>query len=122
SRTLGFIEPNEVVGGFAVRSPRAYPTYRLGYREPLGELKAYADTFDNLQLIGRAGAFRYNNADHAIETGLLAARNVLGAHYDLDQVNAAAEYLEARRRTRSGGSVSTLDGDRRSPVPAEAPK
>ncbi|MBA2446736.1 MAG: FAD-dependent oxidoreductase, partial [Chloroflexi bacterium] len=42
SRTLGFIEPNEVVGGFAVRSPRAYPTYRLGYREPLGELKAYA--------------------------------------------------------------------------------
>jgi protoporphyrinogen oxidase len=101
ARTLGFIHPNEVVGAFAVRSPKAYPTYRLGYRAPRDVLRAYAATFSNLQLIGRAGAFRYNNADHAIETGLLAARNLLGAHYNLDSVNAAAEYLEIRRRQRA---------------------
>jgi protoporphyrinogen oxidase len=98
SRTLGFIHPNEVVGAFAIRSPRAYPTYHRGYRAPLDVLKQYAATFTNLQLIGRAGSFRYNNADHSIETGLLAARNLLGGHYDIDRVNSAAEYLEMRRR------------------------
>jgi protoporphyrinogen oxidase len=96
-RTLGFLHASEVVGAFAVRSPRAYPTYHLGYGRPLTVLKSYAASFSNLQLIGRGGAFRYNNADHAIESGLLAARNVLGGRYDLDGVNAAAEYLEARR-------------------------
>jgi protoporphyrinogen oxidase len=105
SRTLGFIHPNEVVGAFAVRSPRAYPTYHLGYRAPLDALRAYAETFSNLQLIGRGGAFRYNNADHAIESGLLAARNVLGADHNLDSVNAAAEYLEVRRRARAAPAV-----------------
>lgn len=98
SRTLGFLHPNEVVGAFAVRSPRAYPTYHLGYKTPLDRIKAYTATFTNLQLIGRGGAFRYNNADHAIESGLLAARNVLGARFNLDAVNASAEYLEIRRR------------------------
>jgi protoporphyrinogen oxidase len=97
SRTLGLIEPNEVMGAFAIRSPNAYPTYHLGYKAPLESLKAYAATFSNLQLIGRAGAFHYDNADHAIEHGLLAARNLLGGNYDLAGVNAAQEYLEVRR-------------------------
>jgi protoporphyrinogen oxidase len=108
SRTLGFIHPNEVVGAFAVRSPRAYPTYHLGYREPLEVLKAYGATFENLQLIGRAGAFRYNNTDHSIETGLLAARNLLGGHYDIDSVNSAAEYLEIRRLKRAAAQSTTV--------------
>jgi protoporphyrinogen oxidase len=113
SRTLGFIQPQEVIGAFALRSPRAYPTYRLGYRGPLDTLKAYVAGLGNLQLIGRGGAFRYNNADHAIESGLLAARNVLGAHYDLDSVNSAAEYLEVRRRARAA--------DRNGAYPPPAP-
>ena len=35
---LGFIARGEVIGGFAVRAPRAYPSYTLGYREPLDTL------------------------------------------------------------------------------------
>jgi protoporphyrinogen oxidase len=119
SRTLGFIDPNAVIGAFAVRSPRAYPTYRLGYQAPLDILKGYAATLRNLQLIGRAGAFRYNNADHAVETGLLAARNLLGERHDLDRVNSAAEYLEMRRRTRSEAAAPPADG-RTSSRPAVA--
>jgi protoporphyrinogen oxidase len=94
--TLGFIRPDEVLDAFAIRSARAYPTYGLGYRQPLATLKAFADQFSNLQLIGRGGAFRYNNADHAIESGLLAARNLLGGRFDLDAVNAEPTYLERR--------------------------
>lgn len=94
---LGFIERNEVLGGFAVRAPRAYPSYTLGYDRPLAILKAFVDSFDNLQIIGRYGTFRYNNADHSVETGLLAARNILGEVHDLDRVNAEREYHEIKR-------------------------
>jgi hypothetical protein len=48
----------------------------------------------NLQLVGRNGLHKYNNQDHAMMTGLLAARNVTGGSYDLWRVNSDAEYLE----------------------------
>src|SRR5918997_3111253 len=94
---LGFIAPGEVLGGFAVRAPRAYPSYTLGYQDALAVLKGFVDSFANLQIIGRYGTFRYNNADHSVETGLLAARNILGERHDLDRVNAEREYLEIKR-------------------------
>jgi len=94
---LGFVERNEVLGGFAVRAPRAYPSYTSGYEAPLALLKDFVGSFDNLQIIGRYGTFRYNNADHSVETGLLAARNILGESYDLEQVNAEKEYHEIKR-------------------------
>ena len=53
-----------------------------------------------MQIIGRYGTFRYNNTDHSIETGLLAAKNVLGESHDLDRVNAEQEYHEVRRLPR----------------------
>jgi len=94
---LKFITHEEVLGGFAVRAPRAYPAYVMGYEAPLGLIKGFIEQFDNLQIIGRYGTFRYNNTDHSVETGLLAAQNVLGANHDLDQVNASQEYHEIAR-------------------------
>lgn len=97
SEDLGFITREEVLGGFAVRSPRAYPSYTIGYEEPLAILKSFIESFDNLQIIGRYGTFRYNNADHSVETGLLAAKNILGESHDLGRVNADQEYHEIKR-------------------------
>jgi protoporphyrinogen oxidase len=94
---LGFISRNEVLGGFAVRCPRAYPSYTIGYEAPLETLKNFVYSFENLQIIGRYGTFRYNNADHLVETGLLAAKNILGEQHDLEQVNAEKEYHEIKR-------------------------
>jgi len=38
---------------------------------------------------------RYNNQDHAMLTGLMAARNIAGqGPFDLWKVNSDAEYLE----------------------------
>jgi protoporphyrinogen oxidase len=93
---LGFIQRSEVIDGFVVRSRDAYPRYALGYREAVDGLKAYLRSYPNLSLVGRGGTFRYNNADHAIETGLLSARKVLGETVDMDAVNSQAEYLEQR--------------------------
>ncbi len=94
---MGFITRDEVIDGFIIRAPRAYPSYVIGYEEPLAKIKAFIDGFENLQIIGRYGTFRYNNTDHSIETGLLAAKNILGEHHDLDRVNADKEYHEIKR-------------------------
>jgi protoporphyrinogen oxidase len=96
---LHFIERNEVLGGFAIRSRDAYPRYNLGYRESVGEIRGYLGRLANLHIVGRGGTFRYNNTDHAIETGLLAARRILGESVNLDGVNGEQEYLEERRKS-----------------------
>ena len=96
---LKFIARREVLGGFAVRAPRAYPSYVLGYEKPLARVKEFIQSFENLQIIGRYGTFRYNNTDHSVETGLLAARNILGERHDLELVNADREYHEIKRVT-----------------------
>jgi protoporphyrinogen oxidase len=103
---LRFIRADEVLGGFAVRAPRAYPSYLLGYEQPLAVVKDFISRFENLQIIGRYGTFRYNNTDHSIETGLLAAKNVLGEHHDLDQVNAEQEYHEIKRVPAAAGHTA----------------
>src|SRR5207247_1096922 len=87
THVLHFIEPGDVIDGFAVRSRDAYPRYTLDYRQAVDAIKGQLGTYHNLSLVGRGGTFRYNNSDHAIETGLLAARKALGGVADLDDVN-----------------------------------
>ena len=92
--TMGFLHTSEVSEGFIIRIRQAYPVYSTTYQNPLDTIKGYLAGFSNLQTVGRYGRFRYNNTDHALETGILAARNILGSRYDLDCVNNEAEYLE----------------------------
>lgn len=94
---LHFVERNEVLGAFALRSVDTYPRYGLEYKPAVDSLKAHLRGFSNLSIVGRGGTFRYNNTDHSIETGLLAARSILGETVDVDSVNSEAEYLEERK-------------------------
>ncbi len=48
-------------------------------------------------MVGRGGAFRYNNADHSIEMGLLLGRRLLGHDMDHMAVNTEMEYHEEVR-------------------------
>jgi protoporphyrinogen oxidase len=102
---LKFTEPREVIGGFVVRATKAYPTYDIGYEKPLQLMKNYIAGIENLQYIGRGGSFRYNNTDHSIETGLLAAKNILGERHDLELVNADAEYHETKRQREAAATT-----------------
>jgi len=43
---------------------------------------------------------RYNNQDHSMMTAMYAARNVMGADYDLWKVNSEAEYQEEETESR----------------------
>jgi protoporphyrinogen oxidase len=92
---LGLIDPARVRDGTVVRQPKAYPVYDHAYRSHVAAVRGYLhEQAINLQLVGRNGMHKYNNQDHAMMTGLMAARNIQGAAFDLWRVNADAEYLE----------------------------
>jgi protoporphyrinogen oxidase len=80
--------------GTVMRNNVAYPVYHLDYKEDLKIIFDYLKQFKNLQTIGRAGLYRYNNMDHSILTGFYAARNVLGENYNVLDVNADDEFHE----------------------------
>jgi len=91
---LGLASPERVGDGCVVRMAKAYPMYDDVYRRALEAVRRFLEWVPNLQLVGRNGMHRYNNQDHSMLTGMLAARNVLGARFDLWRVNAEEEYLE----------------------------
>ncbi len=92
---LRFLERRDILGYFVHRERAAYPVYNLQYKQYADALKGYLGGFPNLLLIGRSGRFRYNNMDHAMETGMCAARSILeGVPVDLDAVGAEQKYFE----------------------------
>jgi protoporphyrinogen oxidase len=98
---LGFIDRSEVIGGFALRARQAYPVYSLDYEGRVSAIKGQIQRYsDAISIAGRGGTFRYNNADHSIETGLLVAKQILGEDVDAEGVNTEQEYHEERRVER----------------------
>jgi protoporphyrinogen oxidase len=77
-----------------IRQRKAYPIYNSEYRRHLTTIQVYLRKIENLQTIGRNGMFRYNNQDHSMLTGLLAARNIQGEKNDLWSVNTDRSYYE----------------------------
>ena len=94
---LGLARAEEVIDSYVVRQPKAYPVYNHGYEENLEIIRTFLGTIENLQTIGRNGMHRYNNMDHSMITGMLAAENVLGSSHDLWSVNEEEEYLEEQK-------------------------
>jgi protoporphyrinogen oxidase len=92
---MKILEPDQVLNGFVVRSDKAYPVIEIGYERHIATIKGWLDQFHNLLPIGRSGMFKYNNQDHAMATGLLAARTALGVQrFNPWLVNIDAEYHE----------------------------
>jgi protoporphyrinogen oxidase len=82
------------VSGFVVRVPNAYPLYAFDYQKNIEIIKSFLSKIKNLQTIGRAGMFRYNNMDHSVLSGIYAAKNILGGNNNIWDVNAEEEYHE----------------------------
>ncbi|MFH1481526.1 MAG: NAD(P)/FAD-dependent oxidoreductase [Pseudomonadota bacterium] len=102
---LGLAEADYVTDGFVVRQPDAYPVYHPSYDRHLKVIRDFLGTIHNLQTVGRNGMHRYNNMDHAMLTGILAARNVLGEKHNLWEVNEDEVYLEEDKEGRTGQRV-----------------
>lgn len=91
----GLVGHATVAEGHVVRVPRCYPVYARGYRDHLRLIADYLSGIQGLTVIGRYGAFKYNNQDHSILMGMLAAENItLGTTHNLWAINEGDEYYE----------------------------
>jgi protoporphyrinogen oxidase len=88
------IKTGDVEDGVVIRQRKAYPVYDAEYRQHLQVIEDYIKTFDNLQTVGRNGMHRYNNQDHSMLTGMLAAQNIMGEEHELWDVNVERSYHE----------------------------
>ena len=91
---IGLAKEHDVIDSVVLRQPKAYPVYSQHYQKNLDVIRNYLKNFSNLQTVGRNGMHRYNNQDHSMLTGILAAQNLFGAQHDLWTVNEEEEYLE----------------------------
>jgi protoporphyrinogen oxidase len=86
---------SKVERGYAIRVPKAYPIYDADYADRVQVIRAWLETIENLQQVGRNGLHRYNNSDHSMLTAMRAVDNLLaGADHDLWAVNAESVYHE----------------------------
>ncbi len=97
---LGLAKPDEIEDGAVVRMPKAYPMYDQDWVRQVNTVRRYLEkALPNFQLVGRNGMHKYNNQDHSMMTAMCAARNILGANYDLWAINTEEEYHEEKRET-----------------------
>lgn len=103
-RKTGLIGNAEISDGFVYKIPRCYPVYSTGYKEILKPVEDYLSGIQNLHVIGRYGAFKYNNQDHSILMGLLAAENIIkGSKHNLWEINTDYDnYQESSVITKTG--------------------
>ncbi len=100
---LGLAPAAAVLDGTVVRAPKAYPVYDDAYQGRVEIIRRWlAAELPAVQTVGRNGMHKYNNQDHSMMTALLAARNLMGASYDVWAVNTDAEYHER-------GTPTTVD-------------
>lgn len=100
----GLVRVGEVSAGHVVRLPRCYPVYFKGYREIMKTVESHLGSVEGLHVIGRYGAYKYNNQDHSILMGMRVSENILdNAGHDLWSINTDYEvYQESSMITKTG--------------------
>ena len=94
-----FDDEFNVIHSEVSRNANAYPVIKTGYQEHIDVIKDWLSDLPNITAIGRSGMFKYNNQDHAMATGLYAARTLMGqGDYDPWEVNVDGEYHEEVNR------------------------
>ena len=74
------------------------------YKEKLDPIQQFLKGIGSLHIIGRYGAYKYNNQDHSILMGMLAVENILSnASHNLWEINTDyEEYQESALITKTG--------------------
>ena len=101
---IGLCAATDVADAWIVRQTKAYPVYDQDYRSHVDAIREDVErNYPTLHLVGRNGMHKYNNQDHSMMTGLLAARNIVAERhiYDVWSVNEDAEYQESGTRAVS---------------------
>ncbi len=104
---VGLARKSDVLDGYVVRQPKAYPVYDDDYATHVETVRSDLErSCAGLHLVGRNGMHKYNNQDHAMMTAMLTARNIMAGEplYDVWQVNQDAEYHESGNVPDSTGA------------------
>lgn len=97
------VNKETITEGKVIRVPKCYPVYSNGYKNNLKPIENYLNDFKSLSVIGRYGSFKYNNQDHSILMGIMAADNIVNnANYNLWEINTDYEYQETSKITATG--------------------
>jgi protoporphyrinogen oxidase len=95
---IGLVREDDVEDGCVVRVRNAYPIYDRDYAGHLAMVRGCVDNLARFRTAGRNGLHRYNNQDHAMLTGMLAVRSLVGdEQHDVWSVSTDQEYLEEVR-------------------------
>ena len=96
---MGIIESKDnVLDATRLKVKKAYPAY-FGSYDHFDLVRKELDNISNLYCIGRNGQHRYNNMDHSMLTGLIAADYIKENNTDktaLWEVNTEKEYHETK--------------------------
>jgi hypothetical protein len=96
--TIGLVrDAATIIDGCVFRVANAYPVYDEEYADAVSTIRRYIETFENLRSAGRNGLHRYNNQDHSMLAGRLAARELLlSESADLWNLNTEEDYHERK--------------------------
>ena len=101
---MGIIESKEnVLDATRLRVKKAYPAY-FGSYDNFSVVRNELDSIGNLYCVGRNGQHRYNNMDHSMLTGLIAADYIKENKTDKEalwNVNTEKEYHETKEEKDS---------------------
>ena len=98
--SIGMIEKEDVIDSHLEKMKKAYPAYFDSYKD-IDIVKNYLNGIENLYCIGRNGQHRYNNMDHSMLTGFIAAQTIIEGKKEKDtiwNVNTEKEYHEQEQK------------------------
>lgn len=100
----GLILSESIEKGHVLRLNKSYPVYFKGYKSVLSPIEEFTNSISGLSVIGRNGSFKYNNQDHSILMGLLAAENIIEKKkHNLSKVNSDYTcYQESNKLSETG--------------------
>lgn len=94
----GLLGAGVVQAAHVLRIAKSYPIYFLGYTRHVDVVREFLQTKAGIQVIGCYGSYKYNNQDHSLLMGLLAAQNIIHQRsVDLWNVNADDDYHETQK-------------------------
>lgn len=96
-RSLNITDTGNIKASKVLRIKKAYPSY-FGSYDKFDKIKDYINSLDNLYCVGRNGQHKYNNMDHSILSGLIAAQTIIKSSDKniLWDVNTDTEYQETK--------------------------
>ena len=100
------VSSSSIIDTKVIKIPKCYPVYFKNYKKNLRPVIKYLKNLKRLNVIGRYGSYKYNNQDHSILMGILAAENLIfKKDHNLWSVNTDYDYQEKSEITKTGLKV-----------------